>query len=119
MRKTALVLAVVAGAALGGCAGTPRPTEELALARASVEQASQPAARYAPDQLLTAQRKLALAEEAARKEDYERARRLGAEAEADARLALAMAESSQARESLQQVQQSIAALRQELSRSKP
>jgi hypothetical protein len=118
MRKTLCIL-TAATAALGACASTPPPTEELALARAAVEQAQQPAARHAPDQLLSAQRKLAAAEAAARDEKYDEARRLAEEAEADARLAWAIAESSQARQSLKQVQESIATLKQELSRSKP
>jgi hypothetical protein len=119
MRNSPLLLAALASAALGACANTPPPREEMALARASVNQAEQPAARHAPEQLLSAQRKLSLAEEAMRKEDHERARRLAAEAEVDARLALAIAESSQARDSLRQVQESIAAMKQELMRSKP
>lgn len=119
MRKSPWVLAVLASAALGACANTPAPREELALARAAVNQAEQPAARHAPDQLLSAQRKLALAEEAMRKDDHDRARRLAEEAEVDARLALAASESSQARDSLRQVQESIAALKQELVRSRP
>jgi hypothetical protein len=118
MKKTVWIL-TAATAALGACASTPPPTEELALARAAVEQAQQPAARHAPDQLLSAQRKLAAAEAAARDEKYDQARRLAEEAEADARLAWAIAESSQARQSLTQVQESIATLKQELSRSNP
>ena len=119
MNKTPLVVAALATAALGACASTPPPRDEMALARAAVSQAEQPAARHAPDQLLSAQRKLALADEAMRKEDYDRARRLAEEAEADARLAQAMAESSEAQQSLKQVQDSIASLKQELMRSKP
>jgi len=119
MKKTSLLIAALAGAALGACANTPPPRDEVALARAAVAQAEQPAARHAPDQLLTAQRKLTLAEEAMRKEDYERARRLAEEAEVDARLAMAMSESRQTQESLKQVQESIATLKQELVRTKP
>jgi hypothetical protein len=110
------ILVVAACAALVGCSTTPPPMAELAVAKAAVERAEQPAARHAPDELLGAQRKLAAAQTALRSEDYERARRLADEAEIDARLALAISESSQARQSLEQVKQGIATLKQELLR---
>lgn len=116
MKKVILILTVAASAALAGCSSTPPPVGEVAAARSAVERAVQPAARHAPDQLLTAQRKLAAAQEALRSKDFERARRLAEESEVDARLALAMAESAQARQSLAQVKDGIATLKQELLR---
>ena len=112
--KKLRILAVASWAALAGCSTTSPPTAEMAVAKAAVERAEQPAARHAPDELLGAQRKLAAAQTALRNEDFERARRLADEAEIDARLALAIAESSQARQSLQQVEEGIAVLRQEM-----
>jgi type IV pilus biogenesis protein CpaD/CtpE len=110
------ILVVAASAVLAGCSTTPPPIAEMAAAKAAVERAEQPAARHAPDELLAAQRKLTAAQAALRSEDFERARRLAEEAEMDARLALAIAESTQARQSLEQVREGIATLKQELQR---
>lgn len=111
------MLAVATCTALAGCSTTPPPLAELAVAKAAVERAEQPAARHAPDELLGAQRKLLAAQTALRSEDFERARRLADEAEIDARLALAISESSQARQSLEQVKEGVATLKQELMRN--
>lgn len=110
------ILAVATWAALAGCSTTSPPLAEMAVAKAAVERAEQPAARHAPDELLGAQRKLAAAQTALRNENFEQARRLADEAEVDARLALAISESSQARQSLEQVKEGITVLRQEMLR---
>ena len=119
MRAIQTFSAAVAAAALSACASTPPPVGELAAARSTVERAEQPAARYAPNYLLAAQQKLTRAQVAFEREDYEVARRLAQQAEADAQVALAIAESGQARESLTHVQSGINALQQELSRTQP
>lgn len=113
---TSRICIIALSAAFAGCSTTPPPVAELAAAKASIARAEQPAARHAPDALLGAQRKLAAAQTAFRGEDFDRARRLAEEAEIDARLALAIAESSQARQSLEQVKQGIETLKQELLR---
>jgi len=114
-----LTMSAAAAAALAACASTPPPVGELGAAKATIERAQAPAARYAPAQLLAAQEKLTRAQVAFDRKDYERARRLAEEAEADAQLALAMAQSGQARESLSEVQRGIATLQQELTRTQP
>jgi chromosome segregation ATPase len=119
MRPTSVFTAAVAAAALSACASTPAPVGELATARATIDRAEQPAARFAPSHLLAAQQKLTRAQAAFEREDYDIARRLAQQAEADAQLALAIAESSQARESLTRVQSGIHTLQQELSRTQP
>lgn len=111
-----IVTALVAAAALAGCASAPRPVGELAVAKATVAQAEPAGARYAPQQLRVAQLKLQRAETAMANENYELARRLAEQAEVDARLAWSMAESEQARQALAEVQRSTQTLKQELQR---
>ena len=107
----------VIGLGLVACANAPKPVGELAAARAAVEHVQPAGARYAPAQLLTAQQKLAAAQAAMDAEDYERARRLAVEAEADAHLVGARTEAERARQALAEIQQGNQALRQELKRS--
>lgn len=117
MRRNQIrVWTIAMGAFVAGCSTTPAPVAEIAAAKAAVERAEQPAARHAPDELLSAQRKLTAAQSALRSEDYDRARRLADEAAMDARLAMAISESSQARLSLEQVKEGITTLKQELQR---
>lgn len=105
------------GLGLTACANAPKPVAELAAARAAVENVQPAGARYAPAQLLTAQQKLAAAQAAMDAENYERARRLAVEAEADAQLVGARTEAARARDALAEIQQGNQALRQELNRS--
>ena len=82
--------------ALGACANTPPPTEQLGAARAMVTQAQPLAVNDAPAELQVAQAKLASAEAAVERGDYAVARRLAEEAEVDAKLAWTTAEDARA-----------------------
>lgn len=117
--QSKLLLPLTLTTALAACASAPPPIGELGAAKASVERAQGPAARYAPAQLLAAQEKLMRAQAAFDRKDYDIARRLAQQAEADAQLALAAAQSAQARQSLGEVQRGIATLQQELTRTQP
>jgi hypothetical protein len=107
-------LALFAVPLFAACVTTPPPTDELAAARAMVGQAQPLAAREAPAELGIAQAKLAHAEDAMQRGDYDDARRLSEQAEVDAKLALALAENARAQRGAAEVEQSIEALRAEL-----
>jgi len=110
--------ASIAALTLAACASTSPPNAELASARALVSQAL-PAARYAPGSLAAAQEKLARAELAMARYDYEEARRLAEQASADARLAEAVAESERMKQAAAEVNDATRALRAQLERSRP
>lgn len=116
MKNVGLLSMACGTIAVAACASTPPPTGEIAAARATVVHVEPAAARYAPQQLRTAQSKLQQAQTAMANEDHERARRLAQQAEVDARLAWSVAESEQARDALAEVQRSIETLKQELHR---
>jgi Domain of unknown function (DUF4398) len=101
--------------ALAGCAATP-PTEQLAAARASVGQAQPVAAKEAPLELGAAQSKLARAEDAMQRGEYETARRYAEQAEVDAKLAWTSAENARAQRAAAELEQGIQTLRRELDR---
>jgi hypothetical protein len=109
-------VAAVTGALAAGCASTPPPTEQVAAARAMVGQAQPLAAREAPLELSAAQTKLALAEDAMQRTEYEAARRYAEQAEVDARLAWTSAENARAQRAAGEVEQGIQTLRRELGR---
>lgn len=115
------VPAALALGVLTACSSTPKPTEEMAVARTAVNRvAAAPAtATAAPVDLQRAQEKLILAEKAMAQEDYRNARRLAAEAEVDARVAETRADATRNAANLAQVQDSIRALQEEISRRSP
>jgi hypothetical protein len=114
--ETIAAAAAVAAALAAGCASTPPPTEQVAAARAMVGQAQPLAAREAPLELSAAQTKLALAEDAMQRTEYEAARRYAEQAEVDARLAWTSAENARAQRAAGEVEQGIQTLRRELGR---
>ncbi len=87
---------------LAACAMTEPPVSEMAAAREMVAQARAIAAQDAPQDLATAQSKLAHAEAAMQREHYEHARLLAQQAEADAKLAWTNAEKLQAQRALRE-----------------
>jgi hypothetical protein len=101
---------------VAGCATTPPPTEQLAAARAMVNQAQPTAGKEAPLELQSAQAKLARAEDAMQRGDYEIARRNAEQAEVDAKLALSAAENARAQRAAAEVERGIETLREELDR---
>jgi hypothetical protein len=114
--RTEKKIALAAALALAGCANTPPPTEQLAAARAMVGQAQPLAGREAPLELNAAQGKLARAEDAMHRGEYEAARRYAEQAEVDARLAWISAENARAQRAAAEVEQGIQTLRRELER---
>lgn len=110
----ATVLAILV---LAGCATVePAPREQMAVARAAVERASGPAAAEAPIEVSQAREKLDRANMAMAREDYDVARRLAEQAEADANLAEAKSRSVRSDRALHEVREGIRQLRNELGR---
>jgi hypothetical protein len=104
---------------LTACALTPPPTEQVAVARASLSQAQTAGANeLAPLELTSARTKLEQAEAAMVRRDFERARQLAEEADVDARLALIKSESTRQQRAVAELRQSIDVLQQELQRGR-
>ena len=109
-------LAVASLAVLTACASTPPPTAELAVGRAAVERATGPAAAEAPVEMAAARDKITRANAAFASKDYELARRLATEAEADATLAEAQSRSVRSTRALAEVRDGVRMLREEMAR---
>jgi len=110
------VVAALSILTLAGCASVEPPREQMAVARAAVERASGPAAAEAPVEVSQAREKLDRANVAMAREDYDSARRLAEQAEADANLAEAKSHSVRAERALREVREGIRQLREELAR---
>jgi len=107
------VAAMVAIAALTGCASTPVPNDKIAVAQAALSRAEQNGApEYAPVQLSTARDKLARAEAAQADHKYLPASQLAEQANVDAQLAEATADEQKSEKAAAQFDASMQALRQ-------
>jgi len=104
---------------LAGCASEKTPaTADVAVSRAAVDAAaSAGAAEAAPAEMQSARDKLMRANQALASRDYQAAADWANLAEADARLAQSKANSAKASMAAEEVQRSIQALRDELSRN--
>jgi hypothetical protein len=112
-----LVALGCAAAIIAGCASIPAPREQIAVSKSAIANAlSAGGSEYAPVEMKNAQEKLDRANAAMAKEDYEDARWLAEQAQADARLAEKKAQSAKARKSASAVQDDIRVLRDELDR---
>jgi len=112
-------IGVTAGAVIfmAGCASTPAPTAQMAVAKAAVVDAnSAGGAEFAPMQLKSAMEKLAGAERAMTDKDYVLARQLAEQAQVDAQLAGAAARTAKAKKAADAVQEDSRVLRQEINR---
>lgn len=114
----ALLFLPLAMAGLGACASSePRPERELALAEAGIDQAQQAgAAEHGPTELGAARDKLNQARVAAERDEMLTARRLAQQAALDAELAAAKARNRKAEISVQELNETIEALREEIER---
>ncbi len=110
---SALLIALFAG----GCATTPPPTAEIAVSAAAVAHAAASGApELAPQDMRRARDKLDLANAAMTGKNYDQARNLAEQAEADARLAEAKTEALRARKATDDAMKSNDILRQEMNR---
>ena len=115
-----LGLAFVTSVLIAGCASAPVPTEQMALAEASVQRASTPGTRMsAAAELQLATGKLTSARRAIEDKQYDRARQLAEQADVDAQVAESHAMSARARVAAQESQDAARALREEIARKSP
>ncbi len=109
---TAIALSVA------GCATTPIPNEQIAVAKSSVQRAEQSGApELAPVEMSTARQELASAEKAAADREALPATQWAEKANADAQLAEATAQQRRAHKAATEFDASMATLRQETQRS--
>jgi hypothetical protein len=115
---TSLALALVlAGLALAGCASTPVPTTQLALSEAAVAHAAAAGStELAPAEMAIARDKMNRANQAVAGKDNASALTLAQQAQVDAQLAEAKAESVKAGKSAVALQEAGRALREEMAR---
>ena len=120
-RTFKLTAAIAAAAMLAACSSLPPPVEQMAVTRTTVERVSSApnAVDAAPVELSQAREKLARAERAMNDKDYVTARRLGAEAEADARVAESRASAMRGERALKEIRDSIRSLQDEINRRTP
>lgn len=110
--------AVALVALLSACAaGVPVPTDQMAVARNAIDYAVEMGAReYAPSELEQARAHLAEAERAIDQEQNTIARQLAMEAEKIARLADLKARSARSNRQVQELEDTVEALREEIDR---
>lgn len=120
-RSINLAGAFTVSALLAACSNLPPPVEQMAVTRTTVERVSSAPSTVdaAPVELSQAREKLARAERAMNDKDYVAARRLGAEAEADARVAESRASAMRGERALKEIRDSIRSLQDEINRRAP
>lgn len=104
---------------LTACASQPPvPNDQLAVARNAIEYAVEMGARdHAADELQQARNHLAEAEKAVEQDENEIARQLALEAEKIARLADRKARTARSRRQVEQLEDTVEALREEIARA--
>ena len=118
-RRLLALLCGVSATLMVGCASLKTPaTVDVAVSKAAVDNAAGAGgAQFAPLEMNTAREKLALANQALASRDYQRARDLANQAQADAKLAQAKANSAKAQQAADALQDDIRVLRNELERN--
>jgi hypothetical protein len=108
----------LAAALLSGCATQKAPaTADVAVSRNAVENAATAgAAELAPAEMASAREKMLRANQALAAKDYQLARDLANQAQADAKLAQSKASSAKATAAANTLQEDIRVLREELDR---
>lgn len=106
---------------IAACSSLPPPVEQMAVTRTTVERVSSApsAVDAAPVELSQAREKLTRAERAMLDKDYVAARRLSAEAEADASVAESRASAMRGERALKEIRDSIRSLQDEINRRAP
>jgi Domain of unknown function (DUF4398) len=111
-------MAVASTILIVGCAGTPAPTEQMAVSKVAVSNATSAGGNeFAPLQLKSAMEKMDAAERAMTAEDYLLARQLAEQAQVDAQLAATTARSVKAQKAAGALQEGNRVLRQEIDRN--
>lgn len=114
-------VAVAAALFMTACASTPKfpaPTEQMAVSRAAINTASSAGgSEFAPVQLKSAMEKMDSAERAMGAKNYELARQMAEEAQVDAQLAAAAAQTGKAQQAAKALHESDHVLKKELDRN--
>jgi septal ring factor EnvC (AmiA/AmiB activator) len=112
-----IILTLAAVIFMTGCASTPAPTEQMAISRAAVGNASSAGSNeFAPLLFKSATEKMDGAERALADKNYELARQLAEQAQVDAQLAEATTRSVKAQKAADALQEDSRVLRQEIDR---
>lgn len=107
----------LAALVIGGCASVPPPTEQIAVSKMAVANASSAGGNeFAAADMRAAQDKLDRAVQAMTNEDYQTARTLAEQAQVDAQLAAAKARSAKAQKAAIALQEDSRVLRKEIDR---
>jgi hypothetical protein len=105
---------------IAGCASTPVPNEQLAVAKSSVQRAEGSGApELAPVEMSTARQELATAEKATADGQAQPARQWAEKANVDAQLAEATAQQRRSHKAAAEFDASMSTLQQETQRSSP
>lgn len=119
-QKSSIGAAVAVAVFMAGCASAPSvpaPTEQMAVSRAAVNNASSAGGnQFAPLQLKSAMEKMDAAERAMGEKNYARAKLLAEEALVDAKLSEATARAAKAQKAAEALQEDNRVLRKELDR---
>ena len=106
-----------AAVVIAGCASVPPPTEQMAISREAVSNATRAGGNeFASAEMRAAQDKLDRANQAMAAKEYKNAKLLAEQAEADAHLAAARARSAKAQKAAASVQEGSEVLQKELDR---
>ncbi len=110
---------VMAGVAVAvvvtGCASVPAPTDQMAVSKAALNNASRAGGNeFAPQQLKFAKDKMEAAERAMAEENYRHARQLAEQVQVDAQLITIMARSAKAQKAAGELQEDNRELQQEI-----
>ena len=120
LQMSSVGAAAAAAIFMAGCASAPSipaPTEQMAVSRAAVNNASSAGGNeFAPIQLKSAMEKMDAAERAMGEKNYARAKLLAEEALVDAKLAEATARSAKAQKAAETLREDNRVLRKELGR---
>ncbi|ESS71569.1 hypothetical protein MGMO_96c00160 [Methyloglobulus morosus KoM1] len=113
-----IALTAVTTVFMASCAGIPAPTEQMAVSKVAVSNATSAGGNeFAPLPLKSAMEKMDGAERAMAAENYLQARQLAEEAQVDAQLAATTARSVKAQNAARALQEDNRVLRQEIDRN--
>jgi septal ring factor EnvC (AmiA/AmiB activator) len=121
LRRTWPTLTLTAAVLLlAACATTPPPTEQMAVSNAALAHAiSAGSVEFAPAEMAMARDKMQRANAALAAKDNDTALAMAQQAQLDAQLAEAKAESAKARKSSDALSEAARALREEMARKQP
>lgn len=120
MRALTFALATSVVIVLGGCASTPPPKEQMAVAEAAIKHATSTSTNEnAAGELQLATDKLTSARDAMKREDYIVAKQLAEQVVVDAQVAELHAQTARSRKAAVETEKAAGALSTEMNRAEP